>query len=594
MSSILFHQQPRHSKLSWLAIMTFALALSACSSFSKQPVETAEAKQINEPNDEPQAAPQPIPADTLYGLLTAEIAGQRKHYDVALVHYLRQAKATKDPLIAERAVRIAQFIGQPSFLEEAIKAWVDAAPTDPTPHLAATQAYLDTGNYQQALVHLEKLNELTQSSQYDFLAGKANLLTKDQQQALLNELEAIKQDKTNDASLWLATGLLQHYLNHNEQALADINQSLKISPKMLSANMQKARLLAIQGNHQQSVNLLNHLQKQHPDHKGVQLLKAKILLDQNKLKDAKKAFDKINKNFPPDPNVILTLALINEELDHKETAQELFYQLIANQQLTNEAHFNLGRMAEKDELPDLAIDHFNAVNGGTEFFPAKARAASLTKTHYGLEAAQKYLEQLATSIPRYFTQFARIEADLLAGEKQYQAAVVVLSRAIDKQPDNIELLYNRALLAERYGDLQRLEQDLRHILTLHPTNINALNALGYTFADHNYNLTEALSLVSQAYNLDPNSPAIIDSLGWVYFRLGDLDKALELLEQAFNSVPDHEIAAHYGELLWLTGEHEKALNVWQQGFYNLPASQTIVQTLERLGIEPQHWPNQHP
>lgn len=561
--------------------------LAGCSSLATQ--QNNPELAANEPAGKPQevsSKPKPIPVETLYGLLTAEIAGQRQRYDVALVHYMRQAKATKDPIIAERAARIAQFLGQKKYILQTLNLWMEAAPNNPQVYLIAAQVFMDYGDYEQALANLMHLQDLTQQSQYDFLAANAGHLERTAQQALLEQFTQMRQQTPQDASLWLACGLMQQHLGNFPQALSDINHSLKLAPKSLTANLQKARLLTLLGQPAQSIKLLNKLQRAHPEHKGVQVLKARIYLDQKKLPEAKQAFANIQQNFPLDPSIILSLALISEELGEKEDAREYFYQLLAIQEFTNEAHFYLGRMADNDQMHDYAIEQYGQVSSGSEFFPAKLRATVLTKEHYGLEAAQQFLQEQVQEYPQHRVNLLRIEAELLVENKQFQEAQGLLSEALEEKVDNIELLYSRAMVAERNGDLAQLETDLRRILELDPENINALNALGYTFADHHYNLTEALELVQKARELSPDNPAIADSLGWVYFRLGDLEQAEQLLHEAFSKIEDHEIAAHYGELLWLQGNKEQALEVWHKGYQSQPNSPLLEKTFKRLKISP--------
>ena len=165
--------------------------------------------------------------------------------------------------------------------------------------------------------------------------------------------------------------------------------------------------------------------------------------------------------------------------------------------------------------------------------------------------------------------------------------MVLISQALSVAPEDINLLYTRAMLAERLGDLNKLEQDLRTVIRLRPDHAEALNALGYTLADRTDRWAEALPLIERALELTPENPAVIDSLGWIYFRMGNIERARPLLKKAFEMMKDHEIAAHYGELLWLSGDQNEARDIWLQGLEQTPDSEIILRTLQRLDIDPE-------
>lgn len=587
-------------KHAFIALVLFSsLTISGCSTYgtSKADVNTVVYDEeqslyynVNEISDEPSSIKyRPIKADTLYALLTAEMAGHRKRFDIALDQYLQQAQSTKDPDIAERTVRIALFMGSSHHAMEALKVWLEVEPENPILHQTAAQVLMESGDFKQALVHMQTLQRLTGVSQYDFLAANAGHLSNTYKEELLEDLQTIKLTQPRNASLLYAEGLMFQHLKQYPESYTAIEDALRIKPDLLSAALQKARVLVMLERSDDALKWLTKLRKKHPKNKGVQVLYARILLEQQQYNQAHSAFKELHKNFPEDSNILLSLALLNDELGYKEEARDSFYQLVVNEEHLSEAHFYLGRLAEEIGYTHEAISHYSQVAPSREFLAAQLKGAYLIKSEFGLNTAQEFLQDNSEHYPSYKNELFRIELELLIDDGEFEQALTLLSEAIERMPENIDLLYTRAMLGERTDDLQLLEADLRTILTIQPNHTDSLNALGYTLADRTNRFDEALELIQQAYRQRPNSPAIMDSLGWVYFRMGDFDNAFPLLEKAFSAYPDHEIAAHLGELLWITDQQDRAVEVWQAGLENNPNSSTILNTLERLKINTDDW-----
>ncbi|MAD46973.1 MAG: hypothetical protein CMI02_11970 [Oceanospirillaceae bacterium] len=532
----------------------------------------------------------PMPAATLYSLLVAEMAGQRQRFDISLYNYMDQARKTRDPDIAARATRIAQYVGSSSLSMEALGIWLDSDPHNPAAHQAAAQLYMEQGRFSAALEHLATLQELAGISQFDYLAANSGHLPQDKQRQLAQELADLQQRYPEDASLWYARAIMAQQLNQLPDAVSLIDRALDINPDYLSAGLQKARILALMEDYDAALDWLAELHEAHPEHKGVQVLSARIWLDKQDMKRALSEFTRLHENYPEDSAILLSLALLEHELGETLLASGHFDQLLARQSHTNEAHFYLGQIAETDGHMQTAIEHYAQVGAGREFLPAQLRAAWLVNDLQGVDAAREYLDSRRAENPDMSTELVRIEAEILSTAGLKDDALQLLSTALSVSPDNVDLLYTRAMLAEQVDNLAMLEQDLRTIIRLQPDHAEALNALGYTLADRTERWSEALPLIRRAMELSPDNPAVIDSLGWIYFRMGDFAQAGPLLAKAFSLMPDHEIAAHYGELLWLTGEQDKALGIWAAGLEQTPGSRIILRTLERLKISTDQLP----
>ena len=570
----------------WLVCALALSTLHGCASLnSSQQSAADDVVAVEQPVAAEEPVYRPIPAPTLYSLLVAEIAGQRQRYDISLYNYLDQARKTNDPAVAERALRIAQFVGSVPHAVEAAGLWLESDPENPAAQQAAAHLAIEQRRYSEAMVHLEKLLQLTGISQFDYLAATTGSVGVEEQRAVLNDLEIYSERYPTDATLWYARAILEQNLNQFDTAIEHIDYALKLDPEQVSAAVQKGRILAATGQNEAAVKWLDKVQKKHPDNKPAAVLHAKLLLQDHSIEEARDAFLEVNERFPDDSSVILSLGLIEEELGNIPAAREHLLMLVERQQYLNEAHFYLGRIAENEKDPELAISHYEQVTESREFLPSHLNASRLISDEQGLNAARVYLNDMRRAYPKENTNLTRIEVELLSKDGEKEEAMNLISHALATEPNNTDLLYTRAMLAEQLENFDLLESDLRYLIKLEPNHSEALNALGYSLADRTDRFDEALPLIQRALELAPNNPAIIDSLGWLYFRQGNIKDAGPLLARAFELMEDHEIAAHYGEYLWAIGEQDEAWKIWKQGLKQRPDSSIIKRTLERLNLE---------
>lgn len=530
---------------------------------------------------------EPFPASTLYSLLVAEVAGQRQQFDVSLANYLDQARKTQDPGIAERATRIAQYLGVNQYTLEAAKLWAASAPFEAQAHQVLAQALMKAGDFPSALHHMESVLELAGASQFDYLALNAQQLSRDEKLDLLQQFELLTQKHPDYAQLWMAQGTLLLQLEDYPAALIALNQALSLREKYTAAALTKARVLHRLNRAEEALVWLDDLHDSLPRHKGIGVLRARILIDLKRFSEARAAFQYLAQRFPNDYSIQLSLSLLHMELDEDDQAIAILSPLTLQDKIANEAYFYLARIAERQQDNPRALRNYQAVQQGRQFLPAQLKAAQLLIKQENINAARDYLTQRRSEFPTYDVELVQLEVELLIKHDQTKEAYHLVSTALTESPDNTKLLYSRGLLAERLGDIQQLETDLRHIISLTPNNAEAINALGYTLADKTDRIDEALALIQQALVIAPKNPAIIDSLGWVYYRLGDLHQALELLQRAFKDFPDHEVAAHLGEVLWQLERNDDAKNVWQQGLEQKPDSLIIKDTLQRFNLSPE-------
>ncbi len=527
-----------------------------------------------------------IPANTMYSLLVAEMAGQRQRYDVALFHYLDQARKTRDPNVAERALRIAQYIGAAGFAAEASEIWLEVEPDDPGAVQAAAQVALGRKEFDQSLDLYARFYEMTGVAQFDFYA--AALLSNDEviRSERLDALDALTPTYPESGNLVYGQALLLQSLGQDDAAIQRIDQALKLEPGLLPAAVQKARILARNQRVDEAIDWLDKLLDDHPDNKQIAVLRARMLLQSGDVREARNAFAAINRQYPNDDQIILSLALLEEELENYSEAKPLLRELLNSSDKQSEASYYLGRIAASENDPDLAISYYRQIGDSREFLPAQLAAAQLLNQEQGPDAATSYLQERSAEFPQYAGQLRRLETDILIKAGRQQEAFESVSIALEAEPEDTNLRYTRAMLAERLGNMELLESDLRQIIEQNPEHAEALNALGYSLANKTDRFDEAEPLIARAIALQPDNPAIIDSLGWLYFREGKLNEAGPLLLDAWNRMNDHEIAAHLGEWYWATGDKESAYDIWAKGLELEPESEVIHETLQRLGVDP--------
>ena len=252
---------------------------------------------------------------------------------------------------------------------------------------------------------------------------------------------------------------------------------------------------------------------------------------------------------------------------------------------TSEANYYLGVIAEDSREYNVAVSHFQRVSDGRHYMAANQRLGQILVDAGQFEEGGAWFDAQRQAVPGRAEQLFGLEAELLGSSGYQQGSRKVLDRGIAAFPDSTSLRYARAMLGEQQGDLGLMERDLRAILARDPENATALNALGYTLANRTDRYDEAYQLISRAHELDPNEPAILDSMGWVLYRLGRYEESLQYLQRAYALFPDPEVAAHLGEVLWAMGETDRATSVWQGALLQSPGHEIVMDTLDRLGVE---------
>ena len=563
------------------ALLLALVLLSGCQALAPtSPDDSSAAEDVTSVPEKPTVYSS-FSEETLYSLLSAELAGQRNRLDIALDNYVTQAINTQDPGISERAFRIAEYLGADQAALDTSLIWAKNAPDDLEAQRAAAIQLARNGRYDESMVYMEKVLQAKGDTHFDFLALSAVETDAETRAGLQKSFDSLLVKHPDNGQLIFGKALLMQQDGDAEGALKLLEnnppQNGEVAPVLL-----RARLLQSLNRGNEALPLLQKSIRQYPDDKRLGLTYARTLVEQNRMGEAKVQFASLVEQYPEDDELRFSLALVCLEGKAWDEAEGYLEELIERDSHVDSAHLNLGRIAEERNDPETALTQYALVGPGNDYLPAQLRQADILISHGRGAEASKKLAAARDAQPDFAIQLYLIEAETLSANNQTDRAWNVLQQALKQYPDDMNLLYSRALLAEKRNNLEQMERDLRAIIKREPDNAMALNALGYTLSDRTTRYAEAKALIQQAYDLNPDDPAVLDSLGWVNFRLGNLDEAERLLRQALERFPDQEVAAHLGEVLWANGKQREAKKIWGTFLKENPDSPTLRKTILRL------------
>lgn len=524
-----------------------------------------------------------FPADSLYDLLVAEFALRRQAYDVTLEMYTKQAPLLRDPGISAHTTHLAQFLQREDAALQSVQLWVELDPNNVEANNAMASLLTQQGQSVAALPYLVVVEEQTGDANFPMLLNGFAQLSEQQRTQLRKSLDELASKYPRNTRLLLTQALIHAEYQQFDQALDELQTLLELEPVQPQAVLLEAKILVEQGGDNPYARLQRVLQD-NPNAKRLRLQYARMLTSAD-MAAAREQFEILSEQSPQDSDLLFSLALINREIGDREAAQVYLLQTIALGQRTDEAYYYLGRMTEDNSDPQQAISHYMEVGVGPEYLAATSRIGAILVKQGQLDSSHAWFDGQRKKIPQMREQLYGLEADILIRANETKEAMQLFNQALKEMPSSASLRYSRAMLSEQLDDLDAMEKDLRALLATDPNNATALNALGYTLADRTTRYAEALELVSRALELQPNEPAILDSMGWVLFRNGQYDESVVFLTRAYAEFSDPEVAAHLGEVLWATGDTEKALAIWQAALRRDPAHPILLKTLRQLGVE---------
>ncbi|MDX5299899.1 MAG: tetratricopeptide repeat protein, partial [Gammaproteobacteria bacterium] len=438
--------------------------------------------------------------------------------------------------------------------------------------------------YETALEYMERILNLGGDADFDHLAAHAKTLSGEERAELIRLYEALRQRHPNNPEVRYSVALLQQSNGMPTHAMDTLKPLLDEYPDFQPAILLYGALMFERGDKEAALSYVRRNTRRYPDSHRLGTLYARMLVEDRQLQAAEDEFLALTKRFPDQPGLRLSFALVALENNHLDLAEKTLRELIGAGHHVQEAHYYLGRIAEDRDQRDQAIDHYQQIESGPHYLSALSRLSLLMARNGELTAVLDRLHTLRTQQPQQSENFWLIEVNLLNELQERTAAVRSASEALTAYPDNLRLRYTRAMLLDEQTEFDMMEADLRYILEREPDNAVALNALGYTLTLRRERLDEALALITRALTLDPENPAIIDSMGWIAFRQGRLQEATQFLARAWTLDRNPEIAAHLGEVLWVSGKRDDAVRILREGAEIDAENAVLVETLERLGV----------
>ena len=580
------------------AALAVAVLLSAC---AQQPVVHESQAVVQTEISDSQAAPLitntgdiidfdgsgvglDVSDDAVFQLLVAEFAGQRGRLKLAVEQYLAAAKSLASVEVAERASRIAVFARRYEEAIEAAKIWSSLAPDALEARQILAAMHIRTGNADAARTEFEYVLNHPSDDQDTQLRMIVNLLGREQdKQTALTVMEKLLETRTDHVEANVAHALLAIRAEEIETAKFALRRVRELGA--LDTNLAVAYVSLLQ-KHKRTPEAVLWL-KEHvedSDDSGMRMVYARLLADAGQYENARQQFKLLAKQDPSNSDVIYALGLLNLQAEQITEAEQQFKRLVKLDVRKNDAKFYLGQINESKGNSTQAIAAYRDVNGGQNYFTAQVRIAILLAQDQDLEGARAQLKSIQTQNSEQEKQLLNTEAEILAQDGQYDQAMAIYDAALADTYD-MELLYTRAMLAEQMGRIDLLERDLRRIIEREPRNSQALNALGYTLADRTERFDEALSLIEQALEISPDDFYILDSMGWVMYRLGRFEEAIGYLNKAREIRDDPEVAAHLGEVLWVMGNKDEARALLQNAIRLTPNDERLLEVIKKLEPE---------
>ena len=523
--------------------------------------------------------------DQLYEAIVSELSAQRGQVVEAGESYFDLAVSTRDITVIQRAIQFASVNSDINALLQLGMLWAQLEPTNPQPQLLLSIQFLESGSFEQAISHMSRVLELGGNMDFVALSSRTGLLDPKLRSVLIENLRRLKNEFNNQTSIHLTLVQLLAQNGSFEEALTEVQllkDDTELTPNIV---MLESQILQNLERPTRSMRVIRSGVARFETDKTLRLSYARMLIQDEEYEQAQEQFQILVAQDPQDWETLYSIALIDTQLENFDRAIAAYTRLIGVDQRADESQYNLGLIYQEQGNLEKSIEHFRQVRIGTNSFLAAQQQATRFSIQSGrLDDAHDWLSQLSRGQPRLEVLFTTIESSLLIQEEHPDAAEKLLNTALNKFPNETDLLFARVLYYDSQSNPDGSERDLKQIIIMQPEDSRALNHLGYMLTDQTTRHKEALELIERAIAISPGEPAIIDSLGWALYKVGRHEEALLQMRRAFAAFPDDEVASHLGEVLWALERFDEAMRVWQDALETEPESPLIAEAMKRLQV----------
>lgn len=570
----------------WMLLSAGGLALNGCATSNHNKNENliiaadAGTQAVNESDGT-------LQPEFIYKYLVGEVAGQRGDIGTSGAIFYELARTERDPRLAERAAKIAAFGNITNLAVPAIKLWAELDPDSNEAQQAMTEMLIATGRLSDTEPYLTRLLSKEKTRANGFLYINSLLNRNADKAAVLSLVQSLAKPYPDLAEAHFAIAQAAWNAKKDDIALKAINQAEALRPGWDIAALLKGQVL-FHKSPQATIDFYRNYLKAHPEANEIRINLARILVSQKQYDDAKNEYPIIIEHAKISPakniaDVTAIIGLLSFQSTDYVAAESYFQQALAlDFKEAEQIYLYLGQTAEKLHQDETATAWYNKIPLGPRYLEAQISLASVIARTQSVDKAIALLDNMENLNTEQQIIVIQSQASLLAKAKRNLDAFNLLESAVKNLPNTPELVYDYALAAERIQKFDLMESELRKAIAEKPDFAAAYNALGYSFADRNIRLNEAITLIEKALSISPDDHYMLDSLGWAHYRKGNLDKAINYLQQAYKINPDPEIAAHLGEVLWHKGRHEQAKKIWSDALVINPDNEVLVTTSNKF------------
>lgn len=520
---------------------------------------------------------------TVFQVLLAEIALQRGDLQLASQAYANLALRTRDPKVMERTIEVAGYARRFDLALETARIWLDVDPASKRAQRMLVSILVLNNQFEELPPHLIRMLESDPGTLAENLLGLNRMFVRTTDRlAVFRLIDKVCQPFFGIAEAHYAVAVAANSAGQGERASNEIRRALELRPEWEMAAFLQAQLL-LRESPAKAIGFLEEFLQRNPNAREAELLLARALVGERRYADAKRHFDQLLQAYPDSPEVVYAVAILALQQDDKALAEtQLKHFVLLKGPEKSPAYYYLGQIAEEGSRDDEALSHYAQVVSGEHYLSAQIRRARILAQRGQLDQGRGVLRNAKTENSEQRVQLFVAEAALLREAKRPQEAFDLLESRLAEQPEQPDLMYETALMAERLNNIELMEIRLRRLIELRPDNPQAYNALGYAFADRNERLLEARQLIEKALALAPEDGFILDSMGWVLYRQGDLAGALAYLERSYAKREDPEIAAHLGEVLWAMGRQDEARSLLLSAQKSHPTNDLLSEAIRKF------------